>query len=62
MNEQRDLASLMYPALTRDAKAREATATQWRAEQKQRSAMLLADLRELRQRIDARLQREGGRL
>jgi hypothetical protein len=53
-----DLASVMYPALSREAKAREAALERQAAENQQRKAMLLADLRELRQRIDARLERE----
>jgi hypothetical protein len=53
-----DLASVMYPALSRETKAREAALERQAAENQQRKAMPLADLRELRQRIDQRLQRE----
>jgi hypothetical protein len=53
-----DLASVMYPALSREAKAREAAQQRHQTDCQQRKAMLLADLRELRQRIDQRLQRE----
>jgi hypothetical protein len=52
-----DLASAMYPALSRETKAREAAAARWRAEQNRRNQKLAADLREL----NARLQREGRR-
>jgi hypothetical protein len=53
-----DLASAMYPGLSREAKQREAAAAQWRAEQKRRNQQLAADLREINRRSDARLQRE----
>jgi hypothetical protein len=65
MAEQRkhdDLASAMYPALSREAKARDAAAAQWRAEQKTRTAKLLEGLRELNRKIDARMAREADAL
>ena len=46
-----DLASVMYPALSRETKAREAAAAQWRAEQNRRNQQLAADLRELNARL-----------
>jgi hypothetical protein len=52
-----DLASAMYPALSREAKEREAIAQRQAAEQNRRKQKLAADLREL----NARLQREGRR-
>ena len=56
---QPDLASAMYPSLSREAKAREAAAAQWRAEQKRRNQQLAADLRAISRRIDERLRREA---
>jgi hypothetical protein len=56
-----DLASAMYPSLSREAKAREAAAAEWRAEQQRRNQQLAADLRAIHQRINERLQREGRR-
>jgi len=53
-----DLASAMYPGLSREAKAREAAAAEWRAEQQRRNQQLAADLRAMGRRIDAR--RNGG--
>ena len=46
-----DLASAMFPSLSREAKAREAAAAQWRAEQKRRNEQLAVDLRELNARL-----------
>jgi hypothetical protein len=54
-----DLASAMFPSLSRTAKAREAMAMQQRAEQNRRNAQLAADLRELSSKI--RREREGRR-
>jgi hypothetical protein len=54
MAEQRkhgDLASAMYPSLSREAKAREAMVTQQHAKQRMRNQQLAADLRELNQRL-----------
>ena len=58
---QPDLASIMYPSLSREAKAREAVAAQQRAEQKRCKAELLADLKALNRRIDERMQREASK-
>jgi hypothetical protein len=41
----------MYPALSREAKAREAADAQQRAEQKQRNQQLAADLKALNARL-----------
>jgi hypothetical protein len=41
----------MYPALSRETKAREDAAAQWRAEQKRWNQQLAADLRELNRRL-----------
>jgi hypothetical protein len=46
-----DLASAMYPSLSRETKARETAAAQWRAEQKRRNEQLAVDLRELNARL-----------
>ena len=46
----------MWPALSRDATAREAAQAKWQAEQKARNARIAADLRELAASI-----REGKR-
>jgi hypothetical protein len=46
-----DLASVMYPSLSRETKAREAAAAEWRAEQQRRNAQLAADLRALNVRL-----------
>jgi hypothetical protein len=46
-----DLASAMYPSLSRETKARETAAAQWRAEQNRRNQQLAADLRELNARL-----------
>ena len=46
-----DLASAMYPAPSRETKAGEAAAAQWRAEQNRRNQQLAADLRELNARL-----------
>ena len=54
-----DLASAMFPSLSREAKAREAAAAQWRAEQKRRNQQLAADLRAISQRADERMRKEG---
>jgi hypothetical protein len=51
----------MYPSLSREAKAREAAAAEWRAEQKRRNAQLAADLRAINRRAEERLRREGQR-
>jgi len=56
-----DLASAMWPALSRETKAREAAAVQWRAEQKKRNQELAADLRAINQRAEERMRREGQR-
>ena len=56
-----DLASTMWPALSRETRAREAAQQRHEADYQQRKAMLLADLRELRQRIDERLRREASK-
>ena len=58
---QPDLASAMYPSLSREAKAREAAAAQWRTEQKTRNQQLAADLRGISQRAEERMRREGQR-
>jgi len=50
---QPDLASAMYPSLSHAAKVDEAAAAQQRAEQKRRNEELAADLRALRQRLEA---------
>jgi hypothetical protein len=55
-----DLASVMYPSLSREAKAREAASAQWHAEQKRRNQELAADLRAIARRMDER-QRRGER-
>jgi len=49
-----DLASVMWPGLSREARQREAAAAEFRAEQKRRNQELAADLRAMRQRLDAR--------
>jgi len=49
-----DLASAMWPSLSREAKEREAAATQWREEQKRRNQQLASDLREMNRRLEAR--------
>jgi hypothetical protein len=41
----------MYPAPSRETKAGEAAAAQWRAEQNRRNQQLAADLRELNARL-----------
>jgi hypothetical protein len=41
----------MYPSLSREAKAREAAAAEWRAEQQRRNQQLAADLRDLNARL-----------
>jgi len=46
-----DLASAMYPSLSRETKARGTAAVQWRAEQNRRNQQLAADLRELNARL-----------
>jgi hypothetical protein len=51
MTQRPDLASAMYPALSREAREREAMAVQQRAEQQRRNQQLAADLRELNQRL-----------
>jgi hypothetical protein len=48
----------MYPALSRETKAREAAAAQWRAEQKRRNEQLAADLRAISQRADERMRKQ----
>jgi len=49
-----DLASAMWPSLSREAKAQEAAATQWREEQKRRNQELAADLRAINRRMQER--------
>ena len=56
-----DLASAMFPNLSRETKAREAAAAQWRAEQNRRNQQLAADLREINRRADERMRKEGQR-
>jgi hypothetical protein len=56
-----DLASAMYPSLSREAKQRESAAAQWRAEQHRRNQQLAADLRAISQRADERMRKEGRR-
>jgi hypothetical protein len=51
MTQRPDLASAMYPALSRETKVREAAAAQQRVEQKMRNQQFAADLRELNQRL-----------
>ena len=46
-----DLASAMFPNLSREVRAREAAAAQWRAEQKRRNEQLAADLRAINVRL-----------
>ena len=46
-----DLASAMYPALSREAKACETAAAQWRAEQNKRNQQPAADLRAINVRL-----------
>ena len=46
-----DLASAMFPSLSRETKAREAAAAEWRAEQKRRNEQLAADLRAINVRL-----------
>jgi hypothetical protein len=55
-----DLASAMFPNLSRETKARETAAAQWRAEQKRRNQQLAADLRAINQRME-RMRKEGRR-
>ena len=52
-----DLASAMFPNLSREVRAREAALERHAAENQQRKAQLLADLKAL----NKRLQREGRR-
>jgi hypothetical protein len=54
-----DLASAMYPSLSRETKARKTAAAQQRAEQNRRNQQLAADLRELNARLAS--EREGRR-
>jgi hypothetical protein len=56
-----DLASAMFPNLSRETRAREVAAAQRRAEQKGRNQQLAADLRELNRKIDARLSKQTNR-
>jgi hypothetical protein len=56
-----DLASAMYPALSHETKAREAALECHAAENQRRKAELLADLRELNRKIDARSKREASK-
>jgi hypothetical protein len=56
-----DLASAMYPSLSREARVRAAVLERHAAENQQRKARLLADLRAISRRMDERLQREGRR-
>ena len=51
MTQRPDLASAMFPNLSREAKAREDAVAQQRAEQKMRNRQFAADLRELNQRL-----------
>jgi hypothetical protein len=51
-----DLASAMYPSLSKEAKAREAAEAKWEAYQKARNKQIAADLRALAASI-----REGRR-
>jgi hypothetical protein len=51
----------MFPNLSRETKAREAAAAQWRAEQNRRNQQLAADLREINRRADERMRKEGQR-
>jgi hypothetical protein len=56
-----DLASAMFPNLSRETKARETAGAQQRAEQKRRNEQLAADLRAISQRADERMRKEGRR-
>jgi len=56
-----DLASAMWPGLSKEAKARAAAAAQQRAEQDRRNQQLAADLRAIHQRADERLRHEGNK-
>jgi hypothetical protein len=46
-----DLASAMYPSLSRETKERETAAAQWRAGQNKRNQQLAADLRAINVRL-----------
>jgi hypothetical protein len=51
MTQWPDLASAMFPSLSREARERDAVAAQWGAEQKVRKEKFLADLRELNAKL-----------
>jgi hypothetical protein len=50
-----DLASAMFPSLSRETKAREAAAAEWRAEQDRRNQQLAADLRAINARLSGQI-------
>jgi len=56
-----NIADAMWPSLSREAKAQEAHRQRWDEWCKRQRDNLLQGLRELNQKIDARLARERGR-
>lgn len=58
MNNRPDLASAMFPNLSRETKQRESAEQKWEAERQRRKQQLVANLREVNQKIDARMRRE----
>jgi len=53
-DQKPDLASAMWPSLSRESKAQEAATAEWRAEMKRRSQELAADLRAIARRMRER--------